>query len=154
MYLSAVPTKRILYNDILAFQKFGVASSGSVSQILTNGISRPRYLLICPYLSGHINGSTSASLTSSFTAGIGPLGFPANSPFSSSPATTGPQAAISNLNILVSGSNIYQSNYIYGYEEVLQEVRGSNGVNGGIPLGFHQEFFPNLTGRMDIDLFM
>jgi hypothetical protein len=58
-----------------------------------------------------------------------------NSPFSSSPGTTGFQAAISSLNILVSGQNIYQSNYMYGFEEWLQEVRGSNAINGGIPLG-------------------
>ena len=58
-----------------------------------------------------------------------------NSSFSSSPGTSGPQASISNLNILVSGSNIYQSNYVYGYEQFLREVRGSNAINRGIPLG-------------------
>ena len=92
-------------------------------------------MLICPFLSGQINGSTTASLTSSYTVGIGPLGFTSNSPFSSSPATTGPQASISNLNILVSGQTIYQSNYIYGFESFLNEIRGSNSLNGGIPLG-------------------
>ena len=139
MYLSAVPTKTLLYNDILSFQTFGVAQGGSVSQILTNGISRPRYLLIVPQMAGSINGSAKASLTTSFTAATGgfasALGSPMNSPFSSAPGTTAPQAAISNLNILVSGQNIYQSNYQYGFEEWLQEVRGSNALNGGIPLG-------------------
>jgi hypothetical protein len=37
--------------------------------------------------------------------------------------------------VLVSGQNIYQSNYTYGFEEWLQEVRGSNAINGGISLG-------------------
>ena len=88
-------------------------------------------------MSGQINGSAAANLTSSWTAGVGTaaLGSPMNLPFSSSPGTTGPQAAISNLNILVSGQNIYQSNYIWGYEEWLNEIRGSNSINGGIPLG-------------------
>jgi len=36
---------------------------------------------------------------------------------------------------LVSGQVIYQSNYIFGFEEYLQEIRGSNALNGGIPLG-------------------
>ena len=135
MYLSAVPTKRILFNDILSFQAFGVAGvNGTVSQILTNGISRPRYLLICPQMSNQINGSATNSLASTYVGGV-QCGYPMNSPFSSSPATSGCQAAISNLNILVSGTNIYQSNYIFGYEEFLQEVRGSNALNGGIPLG-------------------
>ena len=138
MYLSAVPTKTILYNDILTFQTLSVTAGASVSQILTNGISRPRYLLIIPQMAGIINGSAKANLASSFTAATNgfaaALGSPMNSPFSSSPATTAPQAVISSLNILVSGQNIYQSNYQYGFEQFLQEVRGSNSLNGGIPL--------------------
>jgi hypothetical protein len=58
-----------------------------------------------------------------------------NSPFSSSPGTTAPQASITNLNLLVSGQTIYQSNYMYGFEEFLHEVRGSYALNGGISLG-------------------
>jgi hypothetical protein len=139
-YLSAVPTKNILYNDILSFSSFTNTPNSTVSQILTNGVSRPRYLLIIPQLAGAINGAAKASLNaSSYTAVVGGLsssvGTPMNSPFSSSPGTTGFHAAISSLNILVSGQNIYQSNYMYGFEEWLQEVRGSNAINGGIPLG-------------------
>ena len=106
-----------------------------MSQVLTNGISRPRSILIIPQLAGTVNGSAIATLATAYSAGVGVLGSPMNSPFSSSPATTGFQAAISNLNILVSGQNIYQSNYLYGFEQFLQEVRGSNAINGGIPLG-------------------
>ena len=134
-YLSAVPTKTILYNDILSYQVLNQASGSNVSQILTNGVSRPRYLLIIPQMAGTINGSSKDNLTSSYSAGVGQLGTPMNSPFSSSPATTGPQAVITNLNVLVSGQNIYQSNYTYGWEEWLQEVRGSNAINGGISMG-------------------
>ena len=134
-YLSAVPSKRILYNDILSFSSLSIPSGGTVSQILTNGISRPRYLLIIPQMAGLINGSGRASLLSTVAGGVGTLGSTMNSPFSSSPGTTGYQAAISGLNILVSGQTIYQSNLTYGFEQWLQEVRGSNALNGGIPLG-------------------
>jgi hypothetical protein len=134
-YLSAVPTKTILYNDILSYQSLSNASGSNVSQILTNGVSRPRYLLIIPQLAGSVNGSLKDNLTTSYVAGVGQLGTPMNSPFSSSPGTTAPQASITNLNVLVSGQNIYQSNYTYGFEEWLQEVRGSNALNGGISLG-------------------
>jgi hypothetical protein len=134
-YLSAVPTKTVLYNDILSYQSLNNASGSNVSQILTNGVSRPRYLLIVPQLAGAINGSANANLTTSYTAGVGQLGTPMNSPFSSSPATTAPHASITNLNVLVSGQTIYQSNYTYGFESWLQEVRGSNALNGGISLG-------------------
>jgi hypothetical protein len=134
-YLSAVPTKNILYNDILSYQSLNNASGSNVSQILTNGVSRPRYLLIIPQMAGAINGSAVANLTSTYSAGVGQLGTPMNSPFSSSPGTTAPQASITNLSVLVSGQNIYQSNYTYGFEEFLQEVRGSNAINGGISMG-------------------
>ena len=134
-YLSAVPTKTILYNDILSYQSLNIASGSNVSQILTNGVSRPRYLLIVPQMAGAINGSAKDNLTTSYTAGVGQLGTPMNSPFSSSPATTAPHASITNINVLVSGQTIYQSNYTYGFEEWLQEVRGSNALNGGISLG-------------------
>ena len=140
MYLSAVPTKTILYNDILSFSALSITPNGTVSQILTNGVSRPRYLIIVPQLAGLVNGCAKASLGGSTYTKVGggldsAVGSPMNSPFSSSPGTTGFQAAISSLNILVSGQNIYQSNYMYGFEEWLQEVRGSNAINGGIPLG-------------------
>ena len=138
MYLSAVPTKTLLYNDILSFSALNQSAGSTVSQILTNGVSRPRYLLIVPQMAGTINGSAKAKLTSTFekaTDGLTNLGSPMNSPFSSSPGTTGFHAAISSLNILVSGQTIYQSNYMYGFEQFLHEVRGSNAINGGIPLG-------------------
>ena len=141
-YLSAVPTKNILYNDILSFSTQNVQANGTVSQILTNGVSRPRYLLIVPQMAAAINGAAKGNLATTWAAATGAgtgfsaaFGTPMNSPFSSSPATTGFNNAISSLNVLVSGQNIYQSNYMYGYEEWLQEVRGSNAINGGIPLG-------------------
>ena len=136
-YFSVVPTKKIQYNDILSFSTFGIASGGQVSQILTNGVSRPRYLLVIPQMAGSVHGSIASAVSSTFTAGTvtSALGTPMNSPFSSSPATTCPLSAVTNFNVLVSGTNIYQSSYQYGYESFLQEVRGCNSINGGIPLG-------------------
>lgn len=135
MYISSVPTKQILYNDILSFTSLSVPAGGQVSQILTNGVSRPRYLLIIPQLAGAVNGSATGTLGTGYSGGISVLGSPMNSPFSSSPGTTCPHALINNLNVMVSGQNIYQSSILYGYEEFLSEVRGSNSLNGGIPLG-------------------
>jgi len=131
-YFSMVPTKKVLYNDILTFQTLNVAAGGQVSQILTNGVSRARYLLIYPFLASSINGSTNIT----DAANIGQvLGTPMNSPFTSCPSTTCPQAAITNANILLSGSNLYQSNINYNFEHYLQEVRASNSINGGLSLG-------------------
>ena len=76
----------------MSFQTLGFPLSGSVSQILTNVVLHPRFLLICPQMSGQINDSTAAWLISPFAAGVGTLEFSMNSLFLSSPATSGPQA--------------------------------------------------------------
>lgn len=133
-YLLSTPTKKILYNDILSFQVLNIAPGGNVSQILTNGISRLRYLLIHPVLSSSTNGSATVLNQSTYTAGVGQIG-PMNSPFSSCPGTTAPYAFVSNFNVLISGSNLYQSSLNYGFERWLQENRGSNAVNGGLSQG-------------------
>ena len=44
-YFQMVPTKKVLYQDILQFYSQGIAPTGTVNQILTNGISRPRALV-------------------------------------------------------------------------------------------------------------
>jgi hypothetical protein len=133
-YLLSTPTKKVLYNDILSFQVLNIAPQGTVSQILSNGISRLRYLLIHPLLSASVNGSSTVLNQSTFTAGFGPVG-PMNSPFSSAPGTTAPFAFVTNFNVLISGTNLYQSSLNYGYEHWLQENRASNAVNGGLSHG-------------------
>jgi hypothetical protein len=133
-YLLSTPTKKVLYNDILSFQVLNIAPQGTVSQILTNGISRLRYLLIHPLLSASINGSATVLNQSAFAAGYGPIA-PMNSPFSSAPGTTCPFAYVTNFNVLISGTNLYQSSLNYGFEHWLQENRSSNAVNGGLSHG-------------------
>jgi len=134
-YLEMVPTKKVVYNDILSFQVLNVARGGNFSQILTNGISRPRYLLLVCQIAAAIHGTATLNTDTAYTAGVGQLGSPMNSPFSSSPATTAPYCGISNFNVLISGSALYQSNINYGFEHWLQEIRGSNAINGGTALG-------------------
>jgi len=134
-YLEMVPTKRVVYNDILSFQVLNVARGGNFSNILTNGISRPRYLLLCCQIAAAVHGTNALQTDVNYTAGVGNIGSPMNSPFSSSPMTTAPYGAISNLNVLISGSALFQSNINYNFENFLQEVRPSNALNGGTSLG-------------------
>eukprot|EP01031_Cornospumella_fuschlensis_P050889 gene50889-62241_t len=129
-YFSMMPTKRVVYNDILSFQSLNVAPGGTVNSILTNGVSRLRYLLMVPQISASINGSATLTAVSD-PAHL--IGSPMNSPFSSSPATTAPQATVGNFNVILSGSNLFQNNFQYGFEHFMQEVRGANSLNGGVP---------------------
>ena len=52
IFLSAVPKKRILGNDLLSWQNISVPPSGAVAQILTNGYSRLRYVFLCQHMAG------------------------------------------------------------------------------------------------------
>ena len=79
------------------------------------------------------------------------------SPFSSAPATCAPCSFITNFNVLLSGTNLYQSNINYRFENWLQENRQSNAVNGGLSLGLSsgllsQSDFENGYGFVYVDL--
>ena len=128
-YLNKNPVKRILYNDILSFQSINVLPGSVTNQILTNGVSRPRYLIGIPMLASSY--VPSAALNIGGGCGYSPM----NSPFSSAPGTTCPQARLTNFNVLLSGSNIYQEAYTYTFTSFLQELRQCNCLNGGLDLG-------------------
>jgi hypothetical protein len=123
MYLSKQSTKRILYDDFLSFQVLDIGVGANFNQILTNAISRGRKIIIVPQISASFN-----------NAGLGGKIAPANSPFSTCPCTTS-DSEISNFNVLVSGSNLYQSNLSYSYEQFVQELRKTSSINGGLSTG-------------------
>ena len=159
-YFQAVPIKKILYNDILQFMTSGIAPQGQVNQILTNGISRARALLVVPMLSAQTNGTKDIQ-TNTFSAGTNVTGTqtfsPMASPFSSAPGTCCPFASVSNFNVLVSGTALYQSNIQYKFEHFLQEVRPSNSINGGLSLAMSsgllsQTDYENGYGYIYVDL--
>jgi hypothetical protein len=120
MYLSKLSTKVIKYNDFLSFQTQNIPPMGNFTQVLTNSIARGRKLIGVPILSENYAGSA---------GNISPLA----SPFSTSPCTTA-RNAITNFNVLVSGSNLYQSNLNYTFEQFQNELR-KEGINGGSSIG-------------------
>ena len=157
-YLSLMPSKKVRYNDILSFQVLNIQSGSNFSQILTNGIARARYLLICPQHASATHGSANPSDTTYTSTVVIPTGTtPMNSPFSSSPATCLPYSSITNFNVLESGVNHYQSNILYRWENWIEEVRGSNSLQGGIQTGLasgllSQSDYENGYGFIYVDL--
>jgi hypothetical protein len=119
MYLSKLSTKVIKYDDFLSFQTQNIPPMGNFPQVLTNSIARGRKLIGVPILSENYGGSA---------GNISPLA----SPFSTSPCTTA-RNAITNFNVLVSGSKLYQSNLNYTFEQFQNELR-KEGINGGSSL--------------------
>ena len=137
LFFSKAPVKKVLYDDILVFQVLNVGAGANFSQILTNGISRAKYLLMIPQLASTVNAGNSLT-ASNFAAGAGVTQSgaysPINSPFSSAPATCAPYAFVNNFNVLLSGTTIYQENYNYRFQSFLQEFRKSRAMNGGVPI--------------------
>ena len=84
------------------------------------------------------------------TSTSGGLGSPMNSPFSSAPGTCCPFAFLTNFNVQLSGTNIYQSNLNYTFETFLQNFRGGNSLNGGIS----NEMSSGLIDKIDMNLVM
>jgi hypothetical protein len=123
MYLSKQPTKVIKYENFLSFQTLNIAPNSNFNQILTNSISRGRRLIGVPQIAAAFNSAGTAGVIAS-----------ANSPFSSSPCTTS-NGAITNLNILVSGQNLWQQNLNFSSENFIHELRKTKAINGGLSLG-------------------
>lgn len=115
-YLSSNPIKTIVYDDIYQFTVSGTTTGSAFNAILTNGILNPQKLVIIPFVNGASNGAT---VFDEF-----------RSPFDSAPATTGPLISLTNLQVQVSGKNMWDRPVNYDFEMFNNEVVKS-GVNGG-----------------------
>jgi hypothetical protein len=122
MYLSKTPTKKMLYEDFLSFQSLAIPPNGNFNQILTNSIARGRKLVGIPVISGTTNFAGTAGTISTLA-----------SPFTSSPCTTA-KSPVLNWNVLLSGSNLWQNNMNYTFEQFSQQLY-KTGINSGSSLG-------------------
>jgi hypothetical protein len=119
-YLSSNPIKTILYDDFFYYNQglLNIPPGSFVNPTLTSGQSRLRGLLIVPQISASVHGSTIAGLQNGvYAGGVGQLGSPLLSPFSSAPGSCAPFAKITNLNVTLGTSTIYQQNLNYGCEQ-------------------------------------
>lgn len=112
--------KEIYYTDIYQYTIKNIPKNGQINQLLTNGISQPLYVVVIPYLN---KSSTGCDLDQYVN------------PFASEPGTTSPCGLITNFNVQVSGSNIFQQNQQMDYDTFLNELRQINAINGGNSTG-------------------
>lgn len=108
-YLS-LPVRKITYKDL--YYKVLSNKNGNVSEVIVNAQARLTKLIIIPVLSTSSN------------AGINQL----LSPFYASPCAP---ILIKNLNLKVSGVNLYAQDVEYGYEQFLTEMQ-SLSLNGNM----------------------
>lgn len=125
-YLSMNPTKDVVYRDIYQYT-INAAGTGGTQQnvLLSNGIVSPKQLVMVPFYNGSSGGATQFSNLASINALSSPL----------TGAHPDPFAAVSNLNVQLSGTNMFQQNISYGWEEFSNEVSRSYSVNAGLTTG-------------------
>lgn len=112
-------SKRLQYDDIYEFTISSKNTGQSFNEIISNGILRPKQLVIVPVLA-------SQTATADF--------IPYQSPFDTCPGTTSPCASITQFNVLLSGKAVYQQNISYGWSQFLNEV-ATSGAMGGLEDG-------------------
>ena len=119
-YLSA-PIKKIVYTDVYQYQLINQISAGQTyNSLITNGIANIKSVLCLPYYQASSNG------------GILPIQCPLD------PAGAGPTSPLclqTQFNIQVSGQNAIYNTERYSYEQFMNQLYGTNAVNGGLTDG-------------------
>ena len=135
--------KTVVYRDIMSYNNIqGIVAGNPVNTTVTPGLSRMRRVIIIPMISAVVNGQA---------------GSPMNSPFASEPATTSPYPYVTNLNIQLSGTNVYQSNEQYNHQNFLQECISTGAINGGLTPGLNSGLIDQIKhdanyGYITVDL--
>ena len=119
-YMSS-PVKKIVYTDIYQYQTGAITGgSGAINQLITNGISNIKSVLVLPYY------------TASANAGLNPL----QSPFDPAGCgPTSPMALLTNFNVVVAGQNMIYNTQRYSYEQFLNQLQGCNAINADLTDG-------------------
>lgn len=116
--LEEQPVKEIKFLDHFQYT-VNVGASATFNTILTNGISNAKRLIVCPIIDSTQGGVFSIVTNPTY-----------QSPFDSSPGVLCDFAPLTNYNVQVSGRNLYQQDFQYGWEQYINETATDNAVNG------------------------
>jgi hypothetical protein len=143
-YLSMMPTKEIVYEDIFQYQIPAVATGAPFNVLVSNGLPNLKSVLVVGHLPLASNGvavSAGGNYDSTLSSSL-------LSPFSGTGGCPDP-VAITNFNIQISGKNLFNSNKLYDYESFIEQLGQSNQLNGNKTTGLAsgligEEDFSNL----------
>jgi hypothetical protein len=132
----------IIYNDLYVQHVKGIKTNMQV--LLTNSLARMQRMIIVPLMSKYTP-----------VGGVN-VDSPIESCLSTEPATCSP-LFLSDFNVQLSGSNIYQQNIQYKYEHFLNELNGKFGVNANMESGLcssqiNMDDYHSNFGYMVVDL--
>jgi hypothetical protein len=128
-YLSLTPTKKIVYNDVFYYSYQNISASSTFSVLVSNGLPNIRSVLIIPLVPKASNGTASTYPSTTALAGVTTDSI--LSPFSTTGGTPDP-IAIGNLQIQISGKNLFINNLQYDFENFLEQLSCSNQLNGNL----------------------
>jgi hypothetical protein len=143
-YLSN-PVKTIKYTDIYQYQVINIGRGAQFNNLITNGISNIKSILILPLFSSSVDGPTPTFSWANLTTGIPSY----QSPFDPvGTGTTAPLVHFSNFNVQVSGQNAIYNAQKYTFEEWNNQLYGQNSVNGGLTDGLSSGLIDYLGFQM------
>jgi hypothetical protein len=118
-YLSS-PVKKVVYTDIYQYQVLSVGAGATFNNLLTNGISNIKSVLVVPFF------------TTTANEGVSPI----LSPFTGEGAgTTSPLSLLTNFNVVIAGQNQIYNTQRYSYEQFLHQLQGANSINADMTDG-------------------
>jgi len=126
-YLAMSPTKKIVYEDLFQYQ-FNAIAPGQFNFLVSNGLPNLKSIVIMSFLPAPVTAYTGAGFF------VGSTTSSLLSPFSSSGGTPDP-ISITNLNIQISGKNLFNENKQYDFQEFLEQFVSSNQLNGSLTTG-------------------
>ncbi len=95
-----------------------IASGANTTINVSQTVRNPKFILILPYA------NTASGVFATATVPV------FQSPFDTAPATTTPQASITQLQVLVSGQTVFYQNEAYDFDQFINEFAKINCVNG------------------------
>jgi len=118
MIIENYPVKTIRYNELETYKIDN--KTGSFTQIITNGVVNPQYIVVIPQIDANNN-----RLYVDANLKIPEY----QSPFSSNPGTTLALADLSRFQVVLGGSNLFQTDLRYSWENFINEMSVLGGVD-------------------------
>lgn len=127
-YLDAVPQKLIDYTTQTTSVLPRIAPSSAFQHMVHNGISKVRFLLIQPQISGAVNGGLENAVGTLAGGKFTPNAYCV----SSAPSTCLREASIQDLQVKVGSAYLYDVPLTYSYDIFMSEIRSA-----GLPIDEH-----------------
>lgn len=124
------PVKRIVYTDIYQYEVRNIGPGSMINNLLTNGIANIKSVLVLPFFTRAANAGLVPYQSPFDPAGCGP---------------TSPLCLLTNFNVVIAGQNAIYNTQRYSYEQFLNQLNGTNAINGNLTDGLTSGLIDKLS---------